>query len=66
VTSASVPPGDPSRAAPDTDPAVCGVGEPAASALPVRIRGVPLLVRRAQPQSDPEILRRVLDGLNQL
>jgi hypothetical protein len=66
VTSEPTPPGDVPRVVPAADPAACGAGEPAAPALPSRIRSVPLAVRQAQPQADPEVLRRVLDGLNRL
>lgn len=61
-----VPPVDTPCAGTATDPAACAAGEPAAPALPTRIRSIPLTVRQAQPQADPEILRRVLDGLNRL
>jgi hypothetical protein len=64
--SEPVPLGAAPHAASATDPAASDVSEPAASALPARIRGVPLAVRQAQPQADPETLRRVLDGLNRL
>jgi hypothetical protein len=69
VTSEPVLPGDGPRAVSAADPAACGAGAHAASALPGRIRGVLLAVRpgrQAQPPADPEILRRILDGLNRL
>jgi hypothetical protein len=69
VTSEPVMPGDGPRSVSAANPAACGAGKPAASALPGRIRGVLLAVRpgrQAQPSANPEILHRILDGLNRL
>jgi hypothetical protein len=52
-----------------TDPLRCGTAVPAEPALPRRVRGVPLAIRlsrRVRPPAGPEVLRRVIDGLNRL
>jgi hypothetical protein len=52
-----------------TDPPLCGAAVPAAPALPRRNPGALLAAtpgRQVRPRPGPELLRRVLDGLNGL
>jgi hypothetical protein len=49
-------------------PAPSGPGRPGRPALPRRIRGIslPAAARRAEPSASPELLSRILDGLQRL
>jgi hypothetical protein len=67
-SSEAVTPGGNAVAA-QNEPPPAGDAGPAALALPQRVAGTPLPAtpaRTTQPPPDPEILRRVLDGLKRL
>jgi hypothetical protein len=69
ATGEPAPTGHILRAAPATSPAPAGAAVPATPALPRRIRGAPPAAgpgSNVQPVAGPDMLRRVLDGLNQL
>ena len=69
ATGEQAPTGHPQRATPATSPAPPGAAVPATPALPRRISDTLPAAgpgSNVQPAAGPDMLRRVLDGLNRL